>query len=111
MQLIQEHEENFTTIKVENSRLDASIAPDFKRQMEDIIEHNKHHIILDISSVSFMDSSSLGAMVALLKSIKKHGELVISGASGTVLDLFQLTRMDSVFTLTKDVSDAQNELH
>lgn len=111
MQLTKEHEDNLTTVKVQNSRLDASIAPEFKKQMEEIIEENKSNIILDISSINFMDSSSLGAMVAVLKSMGNHGKLIIAGATGTVLELFKLTRMDRVFTLTTDVNDAKKELN
>ena len=111
MQLTKEQEENLTIVKVQTSRLDASIAPDFKKQMEEIIVENKNNIILDISSINFMDSSSLGAMVAVLKSMGNYGKLLIAGASGTVLELFKLTRMDRVFTLTTDVADAKTQLN
>ena len=107
----QTHENRLTLVKTHESRLDASIAPQFKSQMDEIIKENKGNVILDISSISFMDSSSLGAMVAVLKLMGNQGKLVIVGASGTVLELFKLTRMDRVFTLASDIEEAKKEIN
>ena len=74
--------------------------------MEQIIADGNTQVILDISELTFMDSSSLGATVAVLKIMGNQGKMVISGASGVVLDLFKLTRMDRVFTLVDTVDDA-----
>lgn len=109
MQLAIKEEQNITIVEVLDSRLDASIAPEFKTQMEEIIQQGNQQIILDISTISFMDSSSLGAMVGVLKAMGNNGKLVISGASGVVLELFKLTRMDRVFNLATDINEAKQE--
>ena len=107
MKLSITHEDGFSIVSILETRLDASLAPDFKAQMEDIISNENHNIILDISKLNFMDSSSLGAMVAVYKTLGSKGKLVIFGASGVVLDLFKLTRMDSVFTIKDDLNAAK----
>lgn len=56
--------------------------------------------------VEFMDSSSLGTMVGILKMVGGKGDLMISGAQGIVADLFKLTRMDRVFRMTASVDEA-----
>ncbi|MCK5918103.1 MAG: STAS domain-containing protein [Cocleimonas sp.] len=99
--------DSLSIISLNETRLDASIAPQFKQEMEKIIADGNTQIILDISKLSFMDSSSLGAMVAVLKAMGNQGKMVVSGASGVVLDLFKLTRMDNVFTLVETTEDAQ----
>lgn len=109
MQLTIKEEKNITIVAVLDSRLDASIAPEFKSQMEEIIHQGNQQIILDISAISFMDSSSLGAMVGVLKAMGNNGKLVITGSSGIVLELFRLTRMDRVFTLANDEDEAMTE--
>lgn len=108
MKLTINKEEELTIVSIDESRLDALIAPEFKQKMEQLINDNNDQIILDISALSFMDSSSLGAIVAVLKLTGKQGKMVISGATGTVMELFKLTRMDSVFTLVESVEDARN---
>lgn len=99
--------EEVTIVSVDESRLDALIAPEFKQKMEEIISEGNTQIILDISTLSFMDSSSLGAMVAVLKLTGKQGKMVISGASGAVMELFKLTRMDRIFTLVDSIQEAE----
>jgi anti-sigma B factor antagonist len=75
--------------------------------MEALIADGHTQIILDISTLTFMDSSSLGAMVAVLKAVGVQGKLVVSGATGIVRELFKLTRMDQVFTLATTIEDAK----
>jgi len=107
MKINLQQDNGLTTATLDETRLDASVAPEFKAAMEDIISSGNNQLILDISQLSFMDSSSLGAMVAVLKQIGGTGKMVILGASGTVLELFKLTRMDRIFTLTDDMETAK----
>lgn len=99
-------QDSLSIVSINESRLDASVAPEFRQKMEQIIADGNTQVILDISELTFMDSSSLGATVAVLKIMGNQGKMVISGASGVVLDLFKLTRMDRVFTLVDTVDDA-----
>ena len=107
MNIQLQQDNGLTTATLDETRLDASVAPEFKAAMEDIIMSGNNQLILDISKLSFMDSSSLGAMVAVLKQIGGTGKMVIIGASGAVLELFKLTRMDRIFTLTTDAETAK----
>ncbi len=109
MQLSINENEKITIVTIKETRLDASIAPEFKKQMEEIINNKKDKIILDIKDIGFMDSSSLGALVGVLKAMGSDGKLVICGASGVVLELFKLTRMDRIFTLVEDMNSAKQE--
>ncbi len=110
MNLSTTHEENFVLINVLDTRLDASLSPGFRKEVEEIIDTEKKHILLDISALKFMDSSTLGAMVGILKAMKDNKKLIIIGASGVVLELFTLTRMDRVFTLAADYDDAKTKI-
>ncbi|GAA0399884.1 STAS domain-containing protein [Cocleimonas flava] len=108
MNLAITENENITVVTVKEARLDASIAPEFKKQMEELINNDKDKIILDISEIGFMDSSSLGALVGVLKAMGNNGKLIVCGASGVVLELFKLTRMDRIFTLADDMQAAKS---
>jgi len=107
MKINLQQDNGLTTATLDETRLDASVAPEFKAAMEEIILSGNNQLILDISQLSFMDSSSLGAMVAVLKQVGGTGKMVILGASGAVLELFKLTRMDRIFTLTEDLETAK----
>jgi anti-sigma B factor antagonist len=99
--------EGITVVALNENRLDASIAPAFKQEMENIINLGNKQLILDLKALSFMDSSSLGAMVGILKYLGNDGKMVVVGVTGVVQDLFRLTRMDKVFTLVDDMDTAE----
>jgi anti-sigma B factor antagonist len=62
--------------------------------------------VVDLGAVEFVDSSGLGALVALLKQLSGRGELVICGARETVMSMFKLTRLDKVFQIVATQDDA-----
>jgi anti-sigma B factor antagonist len=89
-------------VKLLDTRFDASTAPLVKARFELLIGQGHQRIALDISDVEFIDSSGLSAAVWALKRLGGSGELVISGARGTVLSLFRLTQLDKVFRIFPD---------
>lgn len=106
MQFSTRTEGRFTVATILDARMDAAIAPELKTRVAQLFNDGNSHIMLDISAVTFMDSSSLGALVSLLKMAGNRGDLIIVGARGIVADLFKLTRMDRVFRMASDVDAA-----
>lgn len=87
-------------------RIDASVSTGFKGKMVDWIKQGNKHIVLDLSQVDFIDSSGLGAIVSSLKTLGNEGDLVICGVRETVMGLFRITRMNRVFQIFADESEA-----
>jgi len=57
-------------------------------------------IVVDLTEVSYIDSSGLGVLVALLKRTRQSGGGVkLVGLQGEVLQLFELTRLTKVFDI------------
>lgn len=90
---------NNTIVAVHSTRLDASVAPQFKTEMTAVVNGGAKHIVLDMAEVKMIDSSGLGTLVSILKLLNGQGSIVIRGALPSVLGLFKLTRMDRVFTI------------
>ncbi len=86
-------------VTVEESRLDAAIATAFKDRMRALLPEAGDRIILDLSPVNFMDSSGLGAVIAVLKAMPEGHELILSGLTPNVERVFRLTHMNSVFKI------------
>lgn len=99
-------QEKIIIVTLLDTRMDAAVAPELKNNLAQLINNGHNRIILDINAVTFMDSSSLGALVSLLKMVGNRGDLIITGAKGIVADLFKLTRMDRVFRMATDVDAA-----
>ena len=92
--------------KVLENRIVAEVAPRFKAQLLQYINAGNKEIVLDLSAVTFIDSSGLGALVSILKAMGQDGDLVLCGTTGTVTSMFKLTRMDKVFRMFSTTDDA-----
>jgi anti-sigma B factor antagonist len=91
-------------------RLDAVEAPSFRAAAADIGAPGGR-LLLDLTEVEFVDSTGLGAVVSLMKSLGPTGEFCVAGARPAVMRLFALTRLDRVIRIYPDVEAALTELH
>jgi len=86
-------------VQVLEDRIDAATALQFKERMRDISRTGDQRLVLDLARVQFLDSSGLGAIVAVKKLLGPDRVMELAGLSPTVEKVFRLTRMDSVFTI------------
>ena len=97
-------------VRVEESRIDAAIAIRFKDAMREVAGPNAapagvERVVLDLSNVAFLDSSGLGAVVAVMKELGPKRPLELAALTPAVDRVFRLTRMDSVFTIHPSARD------
>ena len=92
-------------VTVAENRIDAAGAIAFKEAMRKVTETPSSRVILDLSHVGFLDSSGLGAVVAVMKHLGPDRPLDLAGLTPTVEKVFRLTRMDTVFRIYGRVSD------
>jgi anti-anti-sigma factor len=56
--------------------------------------------VLDLSAVPYMDSAGMGAIINYYVHCQKNGAaLVVAGVSSRVMELFKMTRVDTVIPL------------
>lgn len=105
MELHSEHHGEILVIRAMGDRIDAAGAIRFKERMREIIQEPSARVVLDMSMVAFLDSSGLGAVVAVKKALGPIRRLELSGLTATVEKVFRLTRMDSVFVIHKTMPE------
>lgn len=110
MQFEKRKEGDILIVKVLNNRLDAQATDDFKKKMAGYISDGNFRIVLNMSAVDFVDSSGLGAMVSVIKSIGENGQLSICSAKDPVMRMFKLTRMNKVFAMFEEENKAVAEM-
>ncbi|MGA3106242.1 MAG: STAS domain-containing protein [Terriglobales bacterium] len=93
-------------VRILELNIGADRAVAFKETIGKLIERGERRIVLDLSSVEFIDSSGLGAILSVLKRLGKDGELVVCGITPPVASMFKLTRMDRVFPVHETVEEA-----
>ncbi|MCB2136529.1 MAG: STAS domain-containing protein [Rhodobacteraceae bacterium] len=93
-------------VQVNEPRIDAAVAIQFKDRLRALTGAPGQRVILDLSKVDFVDSSGLGAIVAAMKFLAPERKLELAALSPNVWKVFRLTRMDSVFPIHADVPAA-----
>lgn len=99
MELTVADREAQVVVTVREPRIDAAIATRFKDKMREIISRNRKPILIEMQAVQFMDSSGLGAMIAVRKAMPDGIKLTLCGLTQNVERVFRLTRMDLVFDI------------
>lgn len=102
MQLTLVPQQDGLTIRVDEKRLDAAIATAFKDRVRAMITDDCDQVMLDLGGVDFMDSSGLGAVIAIFKAMPQGKALTLTGLTPNVERVFSLTRMDTVLNIRKN---------
>ena len=64
------------------------------------MEAGRKEFIIKLDKVDYIDSSGLGVLVAIQKrALQIKGGVTLVGANGLVKELFELTRLNKVFTM------------
>ena len=106
MIFVDEERSGCTVIRFEERRLDVLVAQEMKKELLKKIDNGIRRIGLDLSNVSFVDSSGLGALVAVLKNIGPGGSLRLWGLTPEVKSVFELTQLYKVFDIYELEQDA-----
>ena len=68
--------------------------------------------LLDLSQVEFIDSAALGMLLIAADEIdRKHGKLVLRNPSAPLAKLFELSAMDTLFTIERTGQAATSPSH
>lgn len=110
MNLTSETRGNCLVITVGEPRIDAAAAVEFKDAMRGMVDDGPERVILDMGAVDSIDSSGLGAIVAVMKTIGPDRKLELCDLSNKVKTVFRLTRMDAVVTIHAALDDALTPL-
>ncbi|TAM90447.1 MAG: anti-sigma factor antagonist [Jatrophihabitans sp.] len=87
--------------------VDLHSAPALREGLESEIERRLHGVVVDLSAVSFLDSTGLGALVSSRTAAGERGvSLPVVCTSERILKLFTITGLDGVFQIFGDLDSA-----
>ncbi len=87
--------------------IDVYTAPQLRERLDAEIDAGRYDLVVDLSGVSFMDSTGLGVLVGRLKQIRLNdGSMRLVCAHDRVLKVFVITGLDKVFAIYPTVGEA-----
>ena len=98
--LLSVNEDKDHTVLTAAGEIDLSTSGELDSAVVAALAHGTVHLTLDLSEVTFLDSSGLGVIVKALKRAKEAGTTfdVVAG-NDRVLKVFKLTGLDAVIDI------------
>jgi anti-sigma B factor antagonist len=109
---IQDEEIDAETHIIElGGEIDLYTAPEFKERMIQLIDGGKKRIVVDLSSATFIDSTTLGVLVGGVKRLRPAGgALALVCTDQNITKIFEITGLDRVFSIHADRQAALSSL-
>lgn len=95
-----------TTVLSIEGDLDLASAPSLKWALADLQSGGRRHVVVDLSKVSFIDSTALGVLVGAQRAMDQGVRLAVACDEENVLRIFELTGLDGMFEIVPTLEDA-----
>jgi anti-sigma B factor antagonist len=87
--------------------IDLHVSPRIAVSLAQLIEKKPAKLIVDLSRVSYVDSSGLAVLIEGMQGVEEYGGVfAIAGMQETVRSIFEIARLDQVFRIFPDVDSA-----
>ena len=94
-------------ILVIEGELDFHATSEVRDAISKLTDRQSPRILIDFSGVNYIDSSGLAIFVEALQKIKRYGgKLVLFSLTPSVLNVFEVARLNSIFRLASSESEA-----
>ncbi|RVU14504.1 anti-sigma factor antagonist [Streptomyces antnestii] len=99
-------EKGWTVVEV-HGEVDVATVPRIREYVSACIDAGRHHLIVDMVGVPFMDSTGLGLLVGIGKRIRTHtGDLRLVVTNPGVLQIFRVTSLHRALPIYDSVEAA-----
>lgn len=111
MDIETKKEGNILCIKPLGNSINASTCAGLKNKFLDQISQGHKAILLNLSHIDFIDSTGLGVIISLLKTVAQNkGFLAICEVKAPINDLFALTRLNNIFQMCPNENEGVQSL-
>lgn len=106
MKFSLDKQEDHIVVKLQEPKLNSLVAPIFKSEMILLNTEGMHNIILDLSDVSYCDSSGLSCLLVTNRLCKSGGgNFILANIQPTVEKLIKISQLDTVFNISSSVEE------
>jgi len=102
-----ETKENLQIVSLSGSLMEKTEANELVSEIENYVSEGFNKIILNLENLKYLNSSGLSVLITILTKCRNTGgEVVISNLSDKVKELFLITKLNTVFTVTESIDEA-----
>lgn len=95
-----EREQSSPAVLVIDGEVDIQTAPDLDTAIAELLQTGCAELVIDLDSVTFLDSSGLGVLIAANKRLlAANGSLKLVCTREMILKVFRITRLVDVFRI------------
>jgi len=107
MKIDIENKEGWTVFHLDGD-LDSGSAADMQNRFMKAVDAGGTSFLVNLEKVNYLDSSGLAALVKLYKEVRtRGGSLALCSVQRDAMKIFQLTRLDKIFTIYPDADAAK----
>jgi anti-sigma B factor antagonist len=87
--------------------IDLHVSPRIAAALNEMIAAKPKQLVVDLSRVSYVDSSGLAVFIEAMQNVEKYGgKFALAGLQETVRSIFEIARLDQVFRIFPDLNAA-----
>lgn len=87
--------------------IDLHVSPRIAASLGAMIEQKPPRLVVDLSGVSYIDSSGLAVLIEGMQNVEAYGgKFVLAGLRDNVRPIFEIARLDQVFIIFPHVDAA-----
>jgi anti-sigma B factor antagonist len=90
-----------------SGEIDLHVSPRVARSLAGVTAKRPAHIVVDLTEVTFVDSSGLAVLIHGMQDVQQYGgKFAIVGLQENIRPIFEIARLDQVFQIFPTVDDA-----
>jgi anti-sigma B factor antagonist len=98
------------TIVTVSGEIDLATQGQLRAVLNDLVVAGQVNLVLDLTGVSFLDSTGLGALIGTRRRVHAfHGSLTLVIPDESVMKVFTITGLEKVFAIHRTLDDALAE--
>lgn len=91
-----------------SGELDLSRSPALRTELLQVVAERHPRLVIDLTDVPYMDSSGVATLIEALQQVRQHaGRMILCGLQPKVRSIFEIARLDMVFTIVDTMDQAK----
>lgn len=100
-----DRKDEYTILKIDEDKLDSTIAPEVKSEFVTLQAEGVQNVVLNMSQVKYSDSSGLSALLVGNRLFSEAGSFVMCCVQEHVMKLINISQLDKVIDIMPTVEE------